>query len=192
MRDTCTVVAFMGKKRVGKNTCADFLSEHYAFASIAFADPLYDAVDAMFQIDSRSAYWQRQKDTRIVAGTGKTLRQILQTLGTEWGRCMVHPDVWVHLLEVRARAAAASLAGATGLKARFAISDVRMGNETLWCRENGVLVYVENHALPDDDPHISEQSLDPSACRYRVKNTGTKSYLYGQLNEIMRDLALAT
>lgn len=189
MKDEATIVGFMGAKESGKTTSCLFLEKHYAFSAVAFADPLYDGLGAMFGTDFRSPYWQSDKN-RVVLGTGKTLRQLLQTLGTEWGRDLIHPNVWVQLLEMRTKALVADLHAATKLRPRVAIQDVRFGSEIQWIKENGVLVYITNPNTQRHDTHRSEHEIDKSAADYVIENSGSKTYLYAQLKELAQTLKL--
>jgi len=67
----------------------------------------------------------------VIPAYNRTPRQLMQTLGYEWGRKLVHPDVW--LRNFRHRAA---------LHAWVVVDDVRFRNEADWVRSNGVLIHL--------------------------------------------------
>jgi hypothetical protein len=176
----CLVIGIAGKKLAGKSTLAHYLRTRSGFKDIAFADPLYDAAGVMFGQDFRGLYWQQRKDTEPVPGAGgKTLRQILQTLGTEWGRHMLHNDVWVERLDSRIRQSVvqASRQGS----ARIVIQDVREENEVAWVRQYGTLIHIRNPRTEVHDGHSSEDGVDPSLAALCLLNDGTRDHLYEQM-----------
>lgn len=83
----------------GKSTVAKYLKQKYGYQVVSFATPLKrmatQFLHAMgyspFEIDG---FLSEGKSTRLAEITVDT-RHILQTLGTEWGRDCIHPDVWV-------------------------------------------------------------------------------------------------
>lgn len=176
----CVIIGIAGKKLAGKSTVARYLRTRHGFTDKAAADPMYDALGTMFGQDFRSDYWQANKDTEPVPGAGgKTLRQLLQTLGTEWGREMVHEDLWVGLLDTRIRDYAKRW-NPTG-PARIVIQDVRLYHEVCWVKRHGVLVHVSNPRTEVYDPHSSEKGVDPELASFRLLNDGTHDHLYVQI-----------
>ena len=83
----------------GKSTVAKYLKAKHGYQVVSFATPLKrmatQFLHAMgyspFEIDQ---FLSENKSTRL-PGIGVDTRHILQTLGTEWGRHCLHPDVWV-------------------------------------------------------------------------------------------------
>lgn len=83
----------------GKSTIAKYLKKTHGYQVVSFATPLKrmatQFLHAMgyspFEIDH---FFSEGKSTRIDV-IGVDTRHILQTLGTEWGRNCIHPDVWV-------------------------------------------------------------------------------------------------
>ncbi|MEM0934793.1 MAG: hypothetical protein AAGJ91_02675, partial [Pseudomonadota bacterium] len=74
-----------------------------------------------------------------------------QTLGDEWGRQCIHPDLWVEI----ARPAAESYL-AEGVPVVF--DDVRYANEAAMIRELGGEIWrMEGRAAPGVRPHASEE-----------------------------------
>ncbi len=92
------VIAFMGGIGVGKSTAASITEEligsHYRLKRVSFAEPIKKMVEVLgvprADIDDRTV---RERPHPRLAG--RSIRWALQTLGTEWGRDMIHQDIWV-------------------------------------------------------------------------------------------------
>lgn len=99
-------------------------------------------------------------DAALAACRPATRGQLLQAVGTEFGRARLGADVWVDMLRPRIRAAAAR-----GM--RWVVTDVRFPNEVrLVVAERGVVLRVEAPALTPgtrDHAHVSETALDDAA-----------------------------
>lgn len=142
----------------GKDTVADMISSYLSIPSYGFADPLYEMVKAGFGIDGRSKEWQsRDKKSAPIdwlsVDKPVSLRSLLETLGTEWGREMVCSDLWARIAEKRYNESEAGLI----------IRDVRFPNEVDWLdRLGGTLIHIirPNHFNPEANPdHPSNQPL---------------------------------
>lgn len=97
---------------------------------------------------------------------GRTPTDAMQTMGTEWGRQMVHPDLWVDLWRRRAEVLLA--AGGAVLN-----DSVRFENEVAAIHAlGGVVVRLTGRAgdLDGANGHASERGV---AADFEVANTGT-------------------
>lgn len=93
------VVLLAGYARAGKDTVARYMKNRYLYRPMKFAGPLYDMVIAMYhQIvhEVSPAYIEARKQ-EVAPGTTLTWRELMQTLGTEWGRDMLGADIWCNL-----------------------------------------------------------------------------------------------
>jgi hypothetical protein len=105
---------------------------------------------------------------------GKSCRQIMQTLGTEWGRDCVGRDLWVHICMERAKS-----------YDKVVVTDVRFKNEEKAIREaGGKIVKIERPTLVRDD-HPSE-AIDKIHPDLIIMNTGTIKYLQEKITEYAR------
>ncbi len=94
----------------GKTSLADHLQKHYGFVRMSFADTL-KAMTITFLAEVLGDYNEAVRRTVSAEGKqepilelgGITSRYIQQTLGTEWGRNVIHRDVWVSLGMAKAR-----------------------------------------------------------------------------------------
>jgi len=125
------LIGLTGPAGSGKDTVADLLCSQHGFVQIAFADPLRDGIKAMFPWITDTHLTDRALKEAPLAELGKSPRQILQTLGTEWGRDLIHPEIWLiaathRLAKLRASSPCLHIAGVV-------VSDVRFENEADWC-----------------------------------------------------------
>jgi len=107
------LIGLCGAAGCGKNSVADFLTG----TQIAFADPLYQCVSTITGLSVSQLQDRAIKET-VLPWLGKSPRQLLQSLGTEWGREHVHCDIWIRIAMERARQADDAV-----------ITDVRFDNE---------------------------------------------------------------
>lgn len=146
------VIGITGKARAGKDTVAGILLEMFPGATkYAFADPLKEGLKSALGLTDEEVHGDL-KDTMNKL-YGKTNREILQTFGTDWGREMVHQDIWL---------LAATRKMPKGL---VILSDVRFENEAKFVRENGQMIHVLRNGLPEIKGvtgHASEQGIEPT------------------------------
>jgi hypothetical protein len=76
------IIAICGAKRSGKDTLAHYISYKYLYQKIAFADPLKEAVNVLFQFSPEQTGDSDLKDV-IDKQWGITPRRALQFFGTE-------------------------------------------------------------------------------------------------------------
>lgn len=93
------ILGLTGLPRCGKDTVALLLVQHFDFARYAFAGPVKDMLKAGLGLTHDEVNAPDKEVT--IARIGATPRYLLQTLGTEWGREMVGPDLWIKIAEQR-------------------------------------------------------------------------------------------
>lgn len=121
------LVGFIGN---GKGTVADLLVERHGFFKESFANSVKDACAAIFGWDRamlegdtpESRAWREQSDTWWSRKLGREFspRLALQLMGTEAGRDVFHPNLWVHTVLRRCEQAPYN---------NYVIADVRFPNE---------------------------------------------------------------
>lgn len=159
------VIGFAGWAGSGKNLAAEATGGYV----IGFADPLYAALAAMLGMSVADLQDRSAKEKPLPCG--KSPRDLLRTLGTDWGRDMVRPDLWVFLARERIEAAAAA-----GLDP-IAICDCRFPNELELVRELGGLVLWVSRPGVEAGNHVSDQAIGPQDCDGVVVNSGTVEQL---------------
>ena len=119
------LVGFIGS---GKGTVADLLVQRHGFIKESYANSVKDAVSVIFGWDRallegdtpESRAWRETKDEWWSNTLGKEFspRLALQLMGTEAGRDVFHPDLWVHTVMRRCKP-----------ENNYVIADVRFPNE---------------------------------------------------------------
>jgi hypothetical protein len=118
-----------------------------------------------------------------IPGIGKSLRELYQTLGTDWGRDMIDVNLWVRHLAHRLQAYPA---------ANVVVSDVRFENEADFIRANGgTIIHIDRDAAPKTREHVSEAGITfKQGQDIWISNNGTPETLYdkaAQTLEAIRD-----
>jgi hypothetical protein len=90
------LIAFTGRAGSGKSTAAQALVDRDGYIRCSFAQPIKDMVKAM------GISYAEMTDAKIKNMPNpdygdKSPRYIMQTLGTEWGRNMIDPDIWINV-----------------------------------------------------------------------------------------------
>jgi len=166
------LIGLAGPARSGKDTAATFLvaqgvNQYY------FAKPLYEALSVMLGMSV--ADLKRRKEETIYP-FGKTIRYMLQTLGTEWARTLVHPDYWVMLADSFFHRSEQSVV----------ISDVRFENEANWIRQLGGMVFHLDRAdrsVIDNAEHQSENGVKVGEMDIVIDNNSSVDDLYRRLSD---------
>ena len=158
------IIGISGRARVGKDTLAEaVLRLGAATYRYGFADPLRRMLHAGFGIDLADAHWIARKDLPLPE-YGRSPRQMLQTLGTEWGRSLVCRDVWVRLANDE------FLTRGPGM----CITDVRFDNEADWIRSNGgMVIHITRARASMVNAHVSEDGIIRHASDRAVANDGS-------------------
>ena len=159
------IIGICGAAGSGKGSVAGIL-EMRGFATLSFADPLYAAVSAITGLTVAELQDRNRKEVPI-DWIGVSPRRLLQTLGTEWGRQMIHEDIWIRATMQR------MLYGGD-----YCLPDVRFANEARAIKEAGGVVWrVERpgHSLLAGAAaaHASEQGVTDADIDSRIVNDGT-------------------
>ena len=174
------LIGLIGKARSGKDTVAEHLEMHHCFTRYAFADPMKSMLESVFGDLFRGGDREQPIDW-----LGKSPRQLMQTLGTEWGRNQVHPQLWTLLGEREVRLAKMRL------NPQLVISDVRFHNEAdMILRHGGTLIYVERDTAQAVNDHVSEQADWGNHPHLRLDNNGTLSMLHHRIDTLIENLKL--
>lgn len=87
----------------GKTTIADELADRYGFKIVRFAGVLKAMIRTLFEETGlppatalQLVYDAEMKETPLPLLGGQTPRHAMQTLGSEWGRDLIHPELWVN------------------------------------------------------------------------------------------------
>jgi len=199
------VAGFIGS---GKDTIADYLITFKGFRRMSYAEPLKDAVSAIFGwdrdlLEGTTKYSREWRDTidpwwaERLNFPNLTPRFVLQQWGTEVGRRAFHDDIWIASIENKLR----------NIKDNIVISDCRFPNELRSIkRMGGITIRVSrganpiwydaaiqynkgnNHAkniLAEYKVHASEYSSVGLDYDHYVDNSGTVDELHRKIDSII-------
>jgi len=132
------IVGLVGFIGAGKGTVADLLVERHNFLKESFANSVKDSCAAVFGWDRamlegdtpESRAWREQPDEWWSKKFGREFspRLALQLMGTEAGRDVFHPDLWVHTVLRRCDQTPWN---------NYVIADVRFPNEITAIKNSG-------------------------------------------------------
>mgnify|MGYP005645376361 CR=1 FL=1 len=179
------ILGFAGAAGVGKTTFARKMEQMRLNCCVmSFASPIKSMIRTLLSevgINGKDIMdlvgTQEGKATEIDLLDGHTVRYLLQTLGTEWGRKYVHNDMWTNI--AIAKATSFRLSGYIVI-----IDDVRFDNEAAAIEKaNGSIVYIERPGAEKvcSDEHASENSFTVETRYERLINDGNLSSIGGKI-----------
>lgn len=174
------MIGVSGIARSGKDTIGGYLVAHYGYQQLSFAEPLRKFVCELTGIPRAELDDVKE---RMVDWLGKSPRQMLQTLGTEWGRMLVNENVWVLVGMDEARRSYVR----TGKPAVF--TDVRFENEADAIRQRGgrIIHVIRPDALAVSG-HVSEAGVPRHERDILIVNDGSLADLYAAVDTAMESV----
>lgn len=174
------LIGLCGPAGAGKGSVAAVLRSR-GFVELSFAGPLYAAVAAITGIPVERLRDREVKETSI-PWIGKSPRQMLQSLGTEWGRQMVRGDLWIQAAFAEA-----------GQHEKVVISDVRFANEAQAISDRGgivIRVVRPGHSCLTQETatHASEAGIPDELIDAEVVNDGLLGDLSGKVDAAIERL----
>lgn len=183
------LLGLAGAAGSGKDEAAAYLEAQHGFEVLAFAWPLKEGLVVMLREFGLSLehFQSRELKEAPLAAIGHSPRMLLQTLGTEWGRELVHRDLWVRIAAARLHRLRAEQHAPA-----IAFSDVRFPNEQAWIRDQGGDVWaVQRPITRGVRPHTSEHELDLNAVDRWILNDGTVEVLHERIDRLVERLQSA-
>lgn len=176
------IIGLCGAAGAGKGEVARILSLR-GYATVAFADPLYEAVSAITGL-SVAELQDRGRKENALDWISYSPRRLLQSLGTDWGRNMIHPEIWVMAAMRRV------LPGGD-----YCFTDVRFVNEAAAIKARGGVVWrvdrpcrstLESAAAS----HESERGIPPEYLDAVIQNDGTLADLEAATSGLLADIIM--
>ena len=180
------LIALTGPAGVGKSAAAELLcGDEFAFIRVKFAEGLKAMLRSLYECAGFDAdEIERRiegdlKETPEALFGRRTPRHAMITLGTDWGRDLIVPDLWVRIWSRKV-----SLLMATGHS--VVVDDLRFPNELAAIREMGGEVYKV--AGPSRRGvainHVSEQlACDPDGI---IHNNSDMTSFYHRIAHTLR------
>lgn len=174
------LIGFSGPKGSGKDEAARALQARGGWMIINPGDPIRRMVFTLLagagygltEVDlfATDPIW-REKPLERLAGA-PTARRLMQTLGDDWGRNLIHPDLWAGLLE---RRIAEGVEGGWNV----AVTGIRKPNEVALIHELGGEVWrIHRPGHEESGEHTSEQGFDALPCDRTIFNHGSVEDLH--------------
>lgn len=181
MKPNPPMIGLTGLARSGKDTVAERLVQQHRFVQHSFADPIRKFVANILGWSLEEL--QSGKDEPIQWLNDQTPRHLMQTVGTEWGRQMIHPHLWVESCLRRA-------SWARKVEGRpVVISDVRFDNEAEAIRAAGGQVWLLIRAKAGiSGSHVSEAGVRADLIDGVVPNNASIEMLHAVVDARVRAL----
>lgn len=178
------LVGLCGRKGSGKDTAGHALAESYGYKIIKFADPLKNMLRSLltvqncpFELRERMIEGDLKEVPSGYLG-GQTPRYAMQTLGTEWGRDLIHKDFWIHCFINQIK---------LDDNSRYVCTDMRFDNEVELVKQLGGLtlrIQRETNRNSFSD-HPSETAIDNLKVFRGILNSGTIEDLQNELKMLV-------
>jgi hypothetical protein len=191
--NTRMVIAFTGKKGVGKDTAAKFVLEQCGFRRrgyriTSFASHLKQALNVIFDWDD--SYWLSSRKEIIDPRWGISPRQAAQHIGTDWAQFALAESFPLfktttgRFLWVRRTVAEHD---------NILVSDLRFLHEAAAVRErNGVIIKIERRSIKNGHDatgdHLSETEVDEIIPDYTILNNNSLLNFYVSLSSVVQRL----
>lgn len=184
------LLGLAGNAGVGKDTLADYLVREHGYVKYRFADPLKKLIAERFNLpmhtvnfgtwrneprDFLGRKWQYSGDAPPFS-----LRSWMQWLGTEVGRTIGGPDVWVNAMWKSYME--------NDHPKRMVVCDARFDNEaaSFWARGGDVL-HISRPSAAQVLAHASEAGIKEEYWSCNVVNDGTvEEFLQRSLDVLQR------
>ena len=177
------IMAFVGKAGAGKTTAARFLEENYFYIRLRFADKLKRMMKELGL--SNEEIEGNLKFTPCELLGGKTPRHAMQTLGTEWGRDLITPNLWVNALDRQLQKYVKEGCN------NFVVDDLRFVNELNYLNSlkgdgcKVVIVGIERNNKENESSHISETQMEEITRDHTIFNYFDLETLHKSIDEVM-------
>lgn len=144
------IIGFCGAATAGKTTAANAIVAALGYRKLSFAAPLRAMLRALGLTDEQMA---AGKNVPVPWLGGKTPRELMQTLGTEWGRKQVSERIWLDATRRIIEELPESVSGVV-------FDDVRFDNEAAMLRDmGGIIVRIDRPSVTVKMAHESEAGI---------------------------------
>lgn len=175
--DMTHVIGLIGKARSGKDTAASFLIDSN-YSRVAFADPVKEMLSVIFpHIDFHNG-----DKTAIVEPYGVKVRDLVVTLGHDWGRKMIGESLWIDI-------ARRKIDYLLSIGKRVVVTDIRYTDEAdLVLEYFSDLVYIhrQSEGAGSLSKHITENAVWDSYHYTTISNNFSLGHLRSEILDVIR------
>lgn len=170
------IIGITGRAFSGKDTAAQYLHQYYGFHWDSFAAPIRQMAASLLGVPMTTLLDPEYKEKEISWLPEWTPRKIMQNCGTEWGRDLVHNQLWIRACLNRSKAFH-----------NVVISDVRFDNEAEAIRkERGFIIHMYRPDGPTtQSSHSSEAGIAWKSGDVIIDNDHTLQHIYTQLDQMI-------
>lgn len=182
------VIGFVGKMKSGKTTGAKHLVDTQLYTRLRVADGLKKMLRDGLGVPEEYIDGHL-KNAECEQLCGVTARHAMITLGTEWGRNLIHPDLWVKCIDTQMRELIYRGHG------KFVIDDIRFLNEEKWLKAlnkqsgnyvfDARLIRVLRKDGDNSSTHQSEVEQESIIADATIYNDYTLAMYYESINDIV-------
>ena len=218
MNDTVKLIGICGPARAGKDTFARNIAgavmesnnpdyQDWVIAMESFASPIKSMVAMLLDFSGYcdimnpstvAPFLDGDRKEEVLDRIGKSPRELMQTLGTDWGRKMIDDDIWLNNLKNRiTQYGEVAKHGHQG--AFVLVTDVRFDNEAEMIKHaGGTIVKITTDRETDDVvSHESEGGVSDCLIDTVIENNGeleefelqATSYINGYLGVTLYDMS---
>jgi dephospho-CoA kinase len=176
------IIGLCGAEGAGKSSVARRLAAVHAAEIIPFAKPLKDMLIAL-GVPPESLYGTpEQKEEPLDILCGKSGRYAAQRLGTEFGRNLIGPDIWVNAWTERVISSRAPTIVADDLRFHNEAETVRVLGGFVICVRNTRAAVVDRNKA-----HPSQRWWDIRS-DFTIDNDGDLNDLYRQVDRVVQSM----
>lgn len=199
------IIAFTGKKQVGKSTACAYLEEKYGFTRVNFKDALIAELKENFpelleaiveDAKTERSMWMDVSHITIdwlFENKPPLIRTLMQNYGTNVRR-KDRDDYWVRRWEETLQTEKVTIANGLIVAGRripdntkVTVDDCRFLNEAAAVKQgNGIIIRLIRTDMEHTDSHISETEMDSIVPDFTIVCNGNDhEHLYAELDRIV-------
>lgn len=184
------LIGLTGPAGCGKDTVRSMLEMHHGYHGLALSDPIRSMITSLLRTacaDANHAHARELKE-RPIPGLGVSYRHLAQTLGTEWGRETISPELWTSIAGMRMAELVSDNLGPIN----FVVSDIRFESEAQWLRQRGGVIWeIMRPRVQAVRAHTSEAGIAHAHISQTLCNDGNIADLHQCVQSALAHFAAA-
>ncbi len=158
------LIGITGLKGSGKDTLGTILHVSRDYRVTWFAEPIKESLKVALRMSHDQLYGSQALKEQVDPRYGICPRHAMQTFGTEWGRGLINPEVWVICCMDKIDSSP---------QQSWVIPDVRFANEArAITSRGGKIIEVIRPCARNKDRHPSENGGSRFTPQITIYNTG--------------------